>query len=183
MGAVATVFLLLASVPEIIVKPRFTLSLLRETIPELDLIGFAMFAPASTMFLLALQLGGNNDPWNSAVIIGLFCGAGVLAIIFLLWERRIGDRAMIPFSIVCQRIVYCSALNGSALVLAILVAAQYLPIYFQGVLAYGPAMSGVDMLPAILSQMFAVILSGFLGAPSKIRAKGPRLLTTLKSKD
>lgn len=134
------------------------------------------------MFLLALQLGGNNYPWKSSVVIGLFCGAGVLGIIFLLWERRMSDRAMIPFSIVGKRIIYCSALNGSALVVAILVSAQYLPIYFQGVLGYKPAMSGVNILPSILSQMTTVILSGFLGLLSEVCAKMSQLLMPLQSK-
>lgn len=121
------------------------------------------------MALLALHYGGNDYPWNSSVVIGLFCGAGATAILFVLWERRMGDRAMIPPSMVSQRIVYTSAINGSALVAAILVAAQYLPIYFQGVLGYGPAMSGVNTLPGILSQLLMVILSGVLGLFSEIR--------------
>jgi len=82
--------------------------------------------------------------------------------LFVLWETRMGDRAMTPPSMVSQRIVYTSAINGSMLVASILVAAQYLPIYFQGVLGYGPSMSGVNTLPGILSQMVTVILSGVI---------------------
>ncbi|KAF2177954.1 efflux pump protein [Zopfia rhizophila CBS 207.26] len=162
VGAVTGILLLLLKVPELTAKPQFTLSLVRKMIPELDLIGFFLFAPASIMALLALHFGGNDYLWNSSVVIGLFCGAGATAILFVLWERRMGDRAMIPPSMASQRIVYTSAINGSALVAAILVAAQYLPIYFQGVLGYGPAMSGVNTLPGILSQLLMVILSGIL---------------------
>ncbi|KAF2811345.1 efflux pump protein [Mytilinidion resinicola] len=162
IGAVACIFLTLVKVPELTSKKPFTLSVVRETIPELDLPGFALFAPAAIMFLLALQLGATNYAWNSSTVIGLFCGAAATAIIFLCWERHTGDRAMIPFSIVKQRIVWCSALNGAALVVSLLVAGQYIPIYFQGVLGYKPAMSGVNTLPSILSQMATVILSGFL---------------------
>ncbi|OLN93195.1 putative HC-toxin efflux carrier TOXA 19 [Colletotrichum chlorophyti] len=162
VGGVAGILLLWIKIPDLTVKPPFTLALMRETIPKLDLLGFALFTPASTMFLLALQFGGNDFPWNSSVVIGLFCGAGVAAILFVCWEKRVGDEAMIPFSVAGQRIVYCSALNGAALVVAILVAAQYLPIYFQGVLGYEPAMSGVNLLPTIISQLLMVILSGVL---------------------
>lgn len=154
--------------PELNAKPQFTLTLVRKTIPELDLIGFVLFAPASIMALLALHYGGNHYPWNSSVVIGLFCGAGTTAILFFLWERRMGDRAMIPPSMVSHRIVYTSAINGSALVAAILVEAQYMPVYFQAVLGYRPAMSGVNTLPRILSQLLMVILSGVLGLFSEI---------------
>ncbi|GKT97743.1 MFS multidrug transporter [Colletotrichum tofieldiae] len=76
VGGVAGVLLILIKIPELTVKGPFTLSLVKKTIPEIDLIGFALFTPASTMFLLALQFGGNDYPWNSSVVIGLFCGAG-----------------------------------------------------------------------------------------------------------
>lgn len=163
VGAIVGILLLLLEVPELTPKPAFTLSLVRKTIPDLDPIGFVLFAPAATMALLALQFGGNDYAWNSSVVIGLFCGAGVTTILFVLWERRMGDRAMTPPSMIGQRIVYTSAINGSALVGSILVASQYLPIYFQGVRGYGPAMSGVNTLPGILSQLLTVILSGVLG--------------------
>ncbi|KAF1362295.1 efflux pump protein [Lizonia empirigonia] len=162
VGAVTGVLLLFLKVPELTAKPRFTLSLVRKTIPELDLIGFVLFAPAAIMTLLALHYGGRDYAWSSSVVIGLFCGAGVTAIAFVVWERRMGDLAMIPASMVSQSIVYTSAINGAVLVAAILVAAQYLPIYFQGVRGYGPAMSGVNTLPAILSQLLMVILSGVI---------------------
>ena len=115
------------------------------------------------MFLLALQFGGGQFAWDSATVIGLFCAAGVTYALFFAWAHKKGDRAMIPPSIVRHRIVWTSAINGAMLVASILVASQYLPIYFQGVLGYGPAMSGVDTLPGILSQLLTVILSGAIG--------------------
>ncbi|KAF2488702.1 MFS multidrug transporter [Lophium mytilinum] len=162
IGAVAAVFLTLVDVPELTAKERFTPSLVRETLPELDLLGFALFAPAAIMFLLALQLGGTSYGWSSSVVVGLFCGAGATAIAFLWWEKHMGDRAMIPFSLAKQCIVWCSALNGAALIVTIFVDGQYIPIYFQSVLGYKPAMSGVNTLPVHLSQMTAILLSGFL---------------------
>lgn len=188
VGAITAILLLFLRVPELTEKPRFTLALVRQTIPELDLIGFTLFAPAAIMALLALYYGGNDFPWNSSQVIGLFCGAGVTIIVFALWERRMGDRAMIPPSMVSHRIVYTSAINGAALVASILVAAQYLPIYFQGVRGYGPAMSGVNTLPGILSQLLTVILSGalvqkagyylpFAAAGSAISAVGNGIVT------
>ncbi|KAL9620370.1 MAG: hypothetical protein Q9160_005070 [Pyrenula sp. 1 TL-2023] len=72
---------------------------------KLDLVGFSLFAPAATQFILALQWGGTTHPWNSATIIGLFCGAFGTMIIFLAWEHYMGDGAMIPFSIIGKRVL------------------------------------------------------------------------------
>ncbi|RAH82442.1 efflux pump protein [Aspergillus japonicus CBS 114.51] len=188
VGAVTAVLLLFMHVPELTTKAPFSLALVRRTLPDLDLLGFALFAPAAIMVLLALQYGGNDYSWDSSVVIGLFCGAGATAIVFALWEKRMGERAMIPTSMVSARIVYSSAINGGMLVASILVAAQYLPIYFQGVRGYGPAMSGVNTLPGILSQLLMVILSGafvqklgyylpFAAAGSAISAVGNGLVT------
>ncbi|PYI28996.1 efflux pump protein [Aspergillus indologenus CBS 114.80] len=188
VGAVTAVLLLFMRVPELTTKAPFSLALVRRTLPDLDLLGFALFAPAAIMVLLALQYGGNDYSWDSSVVIGLFCGAGATAIVFALWEKRMGERAMIPTSMVSARIVYSSAINGGMLVASILVAAQYLPIYFQGVRGYGPAMSGVNTLPGILSQLIMVILSGafvqkfgyylpFAAAGSAISAVGNGLVT------
>lgn len=63
---------------------------------ELDLPGTAVFLPAIIMLLLALQWGGTEYAWNSATIIGLFCGFGAMIAIFIgiqLWK---GDGATLP---------------------------------------------------------------------------------------
>jgi hypothetical protein len=39
----------------------------------------------------------------------------------------------------------------------------YLPIYFQGVKGVSPTMSGVYVLPSVLSHVFAAVASGMLG--------------------
>ncbi|KAJ3958261.1 hypothetical protein N0V92_005138 [Colletotrichum tropicale] len=63
-------------------------------VKSLDLPGFLLISPAAVMFLLGLQYGGNQHPWDSSVVIGLLVGAGVTFILFLAWEHRQGDAAM-----------------------------------------------------------------------------------------
>ncbi|KAI0159928.1 putative MFS multidrug transporter [Hypoxylon sp. FL1284] len=162
LGGLAAVFLTFLNVPDQTVKPQVSFALLRKIIPDLDLIGFAIFAPASVMFLMALQFGSYEYPWDSATVIGLFVGAGVAFIIFLFWEHREGDAAMIPFSMVKRRIVWVSSLQCSCLMITVFVLAQFAPIYFQSVKGVGPSLSGVYMLPNILSSLFFTVLSGVL---------------------
>jgi hypothetical protein len=150
-------------IPEQIVKPPFSLALVRRVIPQLDIIGFVFFAPAAILLLLALQFGsGNTYAWDSPVIIGLFVGAGVAVILFLLWEWKAGDVAIIPFSMVSNRIVWTSTLQYISLIAAIFVGTSYFPIYFQAVSGVGPVLSGVYILPSILSQLFFVLAGGVL---------------------
>lgn len=129
----------------------------------LDLIGFSIFAPCAVMFLLALEWGGSQYAWNSATVIGLFCGAGITLIIFLAWEYHAGDDAMMPLSMVRRPVVWSSCLVIWFLFGAMMVYSYYLPIYLQAAKDASPLKSGVDTLPLILSQMLASILSGGLG--------------------
>ncbi|OTA98460.1 hypothetical protein M426DRAFT_325963 [Hypoxylon sp. CI-4A] len=163
LGGLAGLFLSLLHVPDQTVKPQVSFAILRDIIPNLDLTGFAIFAPTAIMFLLALQFGASSEyAWNSSTVIGLFVGAGVALPIFLYWEWRIGDKAMIPFSMVRRRVVWVSSMQFALLMTSVFVGAQFFPIYFQSVKGVGPTLSGVYMLPNILSGLVFVLISGAL---------------------
>lgn len=115
------------------------------------------------MILMALQWGGVKYTWNSATIIGLLCGGAGTLVLFMAWEYRVGDSAMIPFSILRKTVVWCSCLVIGFFFASLLVFSYYLPIYFQTVKGVSPTMSGVYMLPGVFSQIVTAILSGFLG--------------------
>jgi hypothetical protein len=133
---------------------------------KLDFTGFILFCPSIMMLLLALQWGGLEYPWDSATVIGLFCGGGVLFIIFIYWEHRVGSEAMIPLPIVRTREVWASCLSQSFLFSTVMVASYYFPVYFQSAKDASPFTSGVNLLPSILSVIFAAVASGALGKSS-----------------
>jgi MFS family permease len=147
-------------VPET-VKPR-TQPIKKIILTQLDLEGFLLFAPAAIMVFLALEWGGNKYHWYSATIIGLFCGSGATLILFGLWEWRQGDKAMAPFSILRLRPVWTSCFAMFLFFGCLQIASYYLPIYFQTVRDSSPMISGVWMLPNVLSQLIATVASGTL---------------------
>jgi hypothetical protein len=163
IGGLSALFLLLIKIPDRLDKTKKEKATLRSTLSKLDLVGFFWFAPFAIMFLMALEWGGNTYAWKSATIIGLFCGAGGVLIIFVAWEYYKGDEAMVPFSMVRQRVVWSSCLVIAFFFGGLLLFSYYLPIYFQAVKGASPAMSGVYILPGILSQMVMAALSGALG--------------------
>jgi hypothetical protein len=137
-------------------------STIQDTLKSLDLVGFVLFAPAAIMFLLALEWGGNAYRWNSATVIGLFCGAGGTFAIFLGWEYKKGAAAMIPFGMVRRRPVYSSGLTMGFVAASLSTTSYYMSIYFQAVRGDEPLMAGVYLLPSILSQMLTAVTSGIL---------------------
>lgn len=148
-------------IPDQFPKPPIK-SAAKTILHELDLIGFVLFSPAAIQLLLALEFGAGSYPWGSATVIGLFCGSGGAFIVFLLWEYHQGDKAMIPLSMIAQRTVWTSCLFMIGLFGTVLSISYYLPIYFQSVRNDSPIMSGVSLLPMMLSQVACAVSSGIL---------------------
>ncbi|KAK6078940.1 MFS multidrug transporter [Seiridium cupressi] len=161
VGALVAFPIMLLRIPEQIPKEPFW-----KVVPSihrrLDLLGFALFAPAVTQLLLALQFGGSQFPWSSPQIIGLFCGAGATFLVWLVWNYYKKDDALLPVSLIKRRTIWVSSLYHSLLVAAMFGVSYYLPIYFQAVQGLSAIMSGVNLLPTILPQMVLAIASGFL---------------------
>ncbi|KAK9320884.1 efflux pump [Lipomyces orientalis] len=149
LGAVVGACLLVNDVPEAAVKPHWR-DVLGTAIKSLDLIGFALISPAAIMFLLAFEYGGNQYAWDSAVVIGLLVGAAVTFALFLAWEYRQGDSAMIPFAMLRSRVIRAAAMTQFFSLGSTLVADFYLAIFFQAIHNDSPLMSGVHMLPTTL---------------------------------
>jgi hypothetical protein len=123
------------------------------------------------MFLMALEWGGTKYPWNSAIVIGLLCGAAGTFISFVVWEYRLGDEAMIPYSMLQRREVWSSCLVTGFFFGNLLTFSYYLPIYFQAVKGVNPAPSGLCILPGIASQILMAVISGVLGESPNFRLK------------
>jgi hypothetical protein len=163
IGALCAVFLVAIKIPDRMEHSRKKIDTVLSTLSQLDLAGFFLFAPCAIMFLMAIEWGGTTYPWQSATIIGLFCGAGGMFIPFVFWEYRVGDKAMFPYSMLRIRVVWSSCLVIGFFFGCVLTTSYYLPIYFQAVKGKSPTMSGVYILPTILSQMLLAIVSGVLG--------------------
>lgn len=163
IGAASAILLFVIHIPDRLKKSENEKHTVLETLSKLDIGGFCLFAPCAIMFLMALEWGGIKYRWNSATIIGLFCGSAGIFAIFAVWEYRRGDKAMIPYSMLRKREVWSSCLVTALYFGSLLVYTYYLPIYFQAVKGVNPSPSGVFILPGILSQMLMSVVSGVLG--------------------
>jgi hypothetical protein len=141
-------------------RPSYAKLSFMQKLGKLDLYGCILFVPAIIMALLALQWGGNQYDWDSATIIGLFVGAGGLLVIFLVWEYRMGNEAMIPFSIITHRSAVLCCIVGSIGMGAFGVNVYYLPEWFQVVKDATAIHSGVMFIPSVLSMTLFSTLSG-----------------------
>ena len=70
---------------------------------SMDLIGTVLFLGAICCLVLALQWGGQTQPWRSSQIIGLLIGFGLMTIVFVLVQYERGENALIPPLVLRQR--------------------------------------------------------------------------------
>ncbi|KAI1450516.1 major facilitator superfamily domain-containing protein [Annulohypoxylon stygium] len=161
IGALVAIPIISLHIPEQMnKKPAF--QVLSEIHRHLDLIGFALLAPAVVQLLLALEYGGNQFAWNSSQIIGLFIGAFATFVVWAFWNRHKGDSGLLPVSIMSRRVVWASALNNAFQMSTLFGTSYWLPIYFQAIKGVSAILSGVYLLPTILGQLVFAVLSGVL---------------------
>lgn len=164
IGAVAAVALAAVRIPEQVSKPEFRSFFRRPGLwRRFDIVGTALLVPSVVMLLLALHYGGSSTyPWSSATVIGLFCGAGAVGVVFVAWEWRVGgEDAMVPLSMFREKVVVAGCLTNLCLFSCTFITSYFLPLYFQSVQGSSPFTAGVHMLPSIVSQLITAVLSGF----------------------
>jgi hypothetical protein len=164
VGAVAAVAIIILRIPQQTAKPP-ALSVVRQLHHYLDLIGFVLFAPAVLQLLLALQYGGNQFPWNSSRVIGLFCGSAANFIVWFFWNWHKGAGALLPHAMIGRTAVWASGVYQGLLMSAVYGGIYFLPIYFQAINAASPMLSGVYLLPTILPQLVMAASSGLISKP------------------
>lgn len=164
---------------------------LLEKILALDLIGNFLLVVAAVLLFLALQFNAQYWSWGSSRVVGLLVGSGITAIIFVLWQWRQGDKALLPPRIVLQRSVAASCLGAFFIYGTFLVHAYYLPIWFQAIKNDTAIMSGVSLIAYVIGNaVFSVIAGslvskvGYFAPPAIIGAAigtvGCGLLSTLR---
>lgn len=133
---------------------------LKEKILQMDPIGTTLIMGAVISYLLAMQYGGQKQPWSSSDVIGLLVGFGVMLIAFIVWESQQGERATMATRLMRSRMIWVHTTYAFFIAGSYYVAVYYLPIYFQSIDNVSPTMSGVRSLPLILAVSVAIISSG-----------------------
>lgn len=132
----------------------------REKLLQMDPVGTALALSAILAYILAMQYGGQTEPWNSSKVIGLIVGFVLIAAAFVAWEIYAAERAMMPPRLAKQRIVWFNATWAFLQIGAYFTAVYYLPVYFQSIDNLSPTGSGLRSLPLILPTSVAIIILG-----------------------
>lgn len=127
----------------------------------LDYTGMALLLCLITCLVLALQWGGQKFAWSSPTIGGIFGCFGGLIILFVVYEWKLaGPTKVLPLGLFRNRTQVGATLAAFCSMFALMLGTYYLPLFFQASRGTSATKSGTDILPFMLSIVFAAGLSG-----------------------
>ncbi|MEV0265038.1 MDR family MFS transporter [Streptomyces sp. NPDC050617] len=129
--------------------------------PLIDYLGIVLVALGASGLVLGLEWGGNEYPWGSGVVIGLFAGSVVLLTAFVLVELRAAE-PMLPMHLFRNPVFTVCSVLSFIVGFAMLGAMTYLPTYLQYVDGVSATMSGVRTLPMVVGLLGTSMLSGLV---------------------
>lgn len=139
---------------------------------KIDYPGIAALSLGILALLLALDEGSDRG-WTDPLILGLFALGAVGMFAFALVERRVGEMALVPASVIGNR-QFAAACVATLMMSAIFFAALiFLPQFMTKQLGFSAVGAGAGLLP----MMATFALTSFIAGPLYSRL-GPKLIVS-----
>ncbi len=126
---------------------------------RIDFLGAGALVAGVVPLLLALSWGGNDYPWLSPTILGLFAFAVAMLGVFVLIERR-APEPIIPLSLFTNRIVGVAVLALMLTAMGMFGTILFIPLYIQGVIGTNATQSGTVLMPMMITMITSSIVGG-----------------------
>src|SRR4051794_24797270 len=126
---------------------------------KVDYRGAALLASGLSALLLATVRGGQEAPWTSVQIVGLYVLGAALIGVFLWWENRV-EQPVVPIELFGTRTVSAASLAGFATGVGMFGTIMFVPLFVQGVLGGSATSSGLVLTPLMLAMMISSVGSG-----------------------
>ncbi|KAG4417652.1 hypothetical protein IFR04_009222 [Cadophora malorum] len=131
-----------------------------EGLKAVDWAGSLTIVGGTLMLLLGLEFGGVTYPWGSVTVICLIVFGVLVGGLFVLNEWKFARYPVMPLRIFKHRSNIASLgvcfFHGAVFI----AGTYYAPLYFQAVLGATPLLSGVYLLPFVMSLSFTSGLTG-----------------------
>ncbi|KAI9899020.1 hypothetical protein N3K66_005481 [Trichothecium roseum] len=135
---------------------------LKEGLKAIDWSGSLLIIGGTVMLLLGLEFGGISFPWDSATVICLIVFGFVLIGLFVLNAWKVAKFPVLPLRLFKHRTSVASFALGFFHAFTFMSGSYWMPLYFQAALGANSLLSGVYILPLVLSLSIVSAGSGFL---------------------
>jgi EmrB/QacA subfamily drug resistance transporter len=126
---------------------------------KVDWVGTTLLVVGLVPMLLAFTWAGNQYPWGSPVIVGLFIFSAVMLALFAWAETRAAE-PVIPVEFFKVPLFAAANLIGLLLSVGMFGTLLFLPLYVQGVLAISAQNSGAILTPMMASFIISALIAG-----------------------
>ncbi|KAF4631591.1 hypothetical protein G7Y89_g6542 [Cudoniella acicularis] len=155
--------------PTYSLKATFT----RENFRRVDLNGLLLLLGISILIVTALEEGGTQYSWHSAVTLALLLVGVALFFLFLAWEkyqenRKTSQEPVFPWRLMIDRFVMGVLLNSFCVGATMTTVIITLPQRFQIVNGDSPLQAGYRLLALTAVTSFGSIIAGVLVQRLKI---------------
>ncbi|CAP60170.1 uncharacterized protein PODANS_1_4860 [Podospora anserina S mat+] len=133
---------------------------MRQGLAAVDWLGSLAVIGGTLMVLFGLEFGGVTYPWSSPTVICLIVFGVVTAGIFVLIEWKVAKFPLMPLRLFRRRSSIASLGVAAFQGIVFISGSYYLPLYFQAVLGASPLMSGIYVLPFVLSLSVVSAITG-----------------------
>ena len=132
---------------------------------SIDYIGAALLVLGKVPLLLGFTFAGSQYAWLSPQIFGLFAGALVMLVSFVIyeaWLERHDGQPIIAPSLFKNSIFTVSSLVSFIIGMGLFGVIFFIPLFVQGVVGTSATNSGLILTPLMLAFVVASIISGQL---------------------
>ncbi|KAI8578777.1 hypothetical protein K450DRAFT_245467 [Umbelopsis ramanniana AG] len=133
----------------------------KERFARIDYLGTLLLLGWVVAFLLPLSWGGSTYPWNSAVIISLFCVFGILFVVFVLVQWKYSKEPLMPAHIFTVHrnppLIFAASILSGMCILGIM---YYVPILFQEGMGNSATIAGVKFIPFMVTIIISSVTAG-----------------------
>lgn len=126
---------------------------------RVDFQGAALLVVGVSTLLLGFVWGGNEYPWGSVTIVGLFATSVVLLAAFVAWEAR-AEEPILPLRLFRGRVFTIGVLLSFVVGGTMFGAIVFLPLFLQAVTGASATNSGLLLLPLMAGLMITSVGSG-----------------------
>jgi EmrB/QacA subfamily drug resistance transporter len=121
---------------------------------RIDVAGIVVLTIGLLSLLVALD-EGSTAGWTDPLILGLFAVGAIALGVFVVVERREGDRALVPPDVMSNRAFASAGLTVLLMSAIFFAALLYLPQFMSKELGYSALRSGAGLLPVM--GTFAIV--------------------------
>lgn len=126
----------------------------------IDWSGSVIIVGGTLMILLGLDFGNVAFPWSSVTVICLIVFGAVTIGVFLVNEWKFAANPIMPLRLFSNRSTVAACFVWACNFYVLIGLSYYLPLYSQSVLGANALVSGVHLIPLIVSSSLAAACVG-----------------------